>query len=113
MFESIDAYIYFIQIKDGPIKIGRSKDPYKRLIELQVACPYELQLLYFFPGGAKSEHATRHVLIENKIRGEWFWPTERVFREIESEKSISKKGNWFMEKRDTEIDFKDNRLNST
>jgi len=113
IFESIDAYVYFIQAKDGPIKIGRSKNPHERLIKLQVASPYQLQLLYFFPGGAKSEHATKHTLIDDKVRGEWFWPTSRVFREIDAEKAIDKKHNWSMNEWNPKIDFKDNRLTST
>ncbi len=113
MFEIIDTYIYFIQMQNGPIKIGRSVDPYERLTKLQVGSPYELQLLYFFPGGAKSEHAMKYTLIDDKIRGEWFWPTSRVFREIDAEKAIEKKNNWFMEGWNPEVDFKDNRLTST
>lgn len=113
MFEVIDTYIYFIQIENGPIKIGRAKDPYRRLNDLQVESPYQLHLLYFFPGGAKSEADTKIALRDARIRGDWFWPTERIFREIEGEKAVDKKENWSIENWNPKMDFRDNRLNST
>lgn len=113
MFENVDGYIYFIQIQNGPIKVGKTKDPHRRLIKLQVACPWQLDLLYFFPGGLKSERATQHALYGEKVRGEWYWPTARIFREIESEKANDKKNNWSMESWDPAVDFKDQRLEST
>lgn len=112
MFENVDAYVYFIQMENGPIKIGRAKDPYRRLIDLQVGSPYGLHLLYFFPGGAKSEAETKRTLTNEKIRGEWFWPTARVLREIESEAKLDKKNNWSMDKWNPDIDLKDQRLES-
>lgn len=113
MFEVIDGYIYFVQMETGPIKIGRAKNPHTRLTQLQVGSPYKLNLLFFFPGGAKSENATHTILSNERIRGEWYWPTKRVFLEIQSEEALNKRDKWSMKKYNPKVDFKDNRLEST
>jgi hypothetical protein len=110
MFEKIDTYIYFIQMETGPIKIGRARNPYKRLEALQVGLPYTLELLYFFPGGAKSERAIQQSFHDEHIRGEWFWPVAPVFRMIEEAKRTDAKSGWKMEDWNPQRDFKDNRL---
>ena len=72
-------FVYFIQAgtKKGPIKIGYAKDVEKRMVELQVGCPFTLNLIFKLP--AKSEkHAQAleawfHDRWEKRhIRGEWF-----------------------------------------
>lgn len=71
--------IYFIQAgnKKGPIKIGYTKDISKRLTELQVGCPFTLNLLFFFPAKSKKHAQKMESWFHNRwfrrhIRGEWF-----------------------------------------
>jgi len=66
---------YLIQsVKGGPVKIGKSLDPEKRLASMQTGSPVELQLLAVIPRDVERElhdrfsHAHSH--------GEWFAPTE-------------------------------------
>lgn len=98
MFENKTGYIYFIQMDlIGPIKIGIAQDPYRRMAELQVASPYELKMLYFFPSTMKTEREIHNLLSNDNIRGEWFHPTRKVLSEIEEQKTIDKrmeKWNW-------------------
>ena len=73
-------FVYFIQAgtqRMGPIKIGYAANPEKRMVELQVGCPFTLTLLFKLP--VKSEkHAQKveawyHDRFHRKhIRGEWF-----------------------------------------
>ena len=62
---------YFIQRgKNGPIKIGKSKDPEARLKELQTASDEELHLLAVVSGDIEKQ---LHEHFKNfRIRGEWF-----------------------------------------
>ena len=72
-------FVYFIQagtIK-GPVKIGYAKDVEKRMVELQVGCPFTLSLIFKLP--AKSERHAQALeawfhdrWFRRHIRGEWF-----------------------------------------
>lgn len=65
--------IYFLQWgKGGPIKIGRARDIYRRIRELQIACFAELKLLHYFDGSPDIELSLHELLDEHRIRGEWF-----------------------------------------
>ena len=111
MFSKITGYVYFVQIQDtGPIKIGFTNDVKRRVIEHQASIPYELKLLYFFPGCKEDEKTLHHICQKDHIRGEWFWPSKHVFDEIEQQKTISKKTNWLPETADPASDFVDRRL---
>lgn len=82
-------YVYFIQQAgkgDRPVKIGYSKDPELRLLELQTANPYKLKICVKLPFSTKKQaitaERTMHNLAEKKhqsLLGEWFiirgsWP---------------------------------------
>jgi hypothetical protein len=61
----------------GPIKIGISKDPEQRVIDLQTGNPYTLVLFGFSQVGsfaaAKTLEASVHaVLAASRLVGEWF-----------------------------------------
>lgn len=71
--------IYFIQVgDDGPVKIGLADDPYRRLVALQCASPFELRLLGGFEGGRGEELKLHKMFAHARIRGEWFEPTEEL-----------------------------------
>lgn len=80
----VSVYIYFIQAGcTGPIKIGRSHDPYRRLDGLQTANPEKLSLLAAFPVDDKINESSLHCTFDHlRIRGEWFKPTNDLLNFI-------------------------------
>ena len=68
--------VYFIQQGDnGPIKIGYSADPQRRLQSLSTASPYPLRLLGVVDGDMALEQALHHRFADHQLEGEWFAPT--------------------------------------
>lgn len=77
-----DVWVYFIQgVDGGPIKIGRTKDPEKRLRDLQVASPVKLVIRRTFfterDSDEKDLHSAFSVL---RLHGEWFAPHPALAR---------------------------------
>ena len=71
--------IYFIQEgTTGPIKIGTSNNPRKRLEQLQTATHRKLRLIHYEEGGETREAVIHKWLAEYRIHGEWFRPAERL-----------------------------------
>jgi hypothetical protein len=67
--------IYFIQSgESGPIKIGRSDEPERRLAEMQTSHPETLRLLATCPQGANQERRLHLTFQHLRLRrnGEWF-----------------------------------------
>lgn len=85
--------LYFIRVKDGPVKIGRTGDVKTRLACFQVACPYELELVGIVSDGGHYETTFHFKLEAHRMRGEWFAWTDEVAGMIEaaldSEKWVS------------------------
>lgn len=77
--------IYFIQAgKNGPIKIGHTEsDIASRMAQLQTGCPYELKLLWTIHGNQEKEAEIHSDFEEERIRGEWFHPSEMLLEYIE------------------------------
>lgn len=72
--EELDGWIYFIRC-DEPlsIKIGyTSKDPRKRLKQLQTGCPATLVLLGWYPGSLRQEQELHMQMAKFRLSGEWF-----------------------------------------
>jgi hypothetical protein len=67
-------FTYVIEARGtGYVKIGHSDDPHRRRYELQVGCPYDLELLAFFRDEFRYfEQWCRHYLKQWRIRGEWY-----------------------------------------
>lgn len=63
--------IYFIRAKRH-LKIGYSKDPYKRLKELQTGNPIKLEMLLVMEGGFETEKALHDYYSKYRTEGEWF-----------------------------------------
>ena len=71
-----DRFVYFAQSgKAGPIKIGFSEHPVRRLTELQSANPRSLTLLGVVHGGEPLEQTLHSLLNSERMSGEWFHPT--------------------------------------
>jgi Meiotically up-regulated gene 113 len=67
------AFIYFIQSGEhGPIKIGFSNKPTRRVPELQTGNPDELLLRHVIPGDLTVERKLHERFEPARIRGEWF-----------------------------------------
>jgi hypothetical protein len=76
--ERPDEYIYVIAGAAGLVKIGRSKDPAKRLVDLQGASGIRLMLAYVSDGtkrAADMERAAHRRLHAERRIGEWFETT--------------------------------------
>jgi len=75
--------VYFIQAGDrGPIKIGYSKDPMKRMKVLQQSNAKNLSLLGTIEGDKRKEWAIHNFLGFYKMKGEWFKSSEPILRFI-------------------------------
>ena len=71
--------IYFIQCETGEIKIGYTAgDPATRLAALAIGCPHKLTLLAAFEGGPEHEAALHRLFAADRIRGEWFRPSDAL-----------------------------------
>ncbi len=73
--ENCDEYfVYAIQeCGTGHIKIGISKDPERRVKQLQTANSQELKLLHYVPAPNRfQDEKLAHTQTPNHIRGEWF-----------------------------------------
>lgn len=66
------GYVYFVEIPDGPIKVGIAKNVKKRLETIRTHCPYEIRLLAAIPGGRARERELHAALSDYRMRGEWF-----------------------------------------
>lgn len=74
-----DAHVYFIQRADGPVKIGCAVDVFQRMAALQTASPEPLRLIGVIPlGGYSMERYLHQALAQDRLKGEWFAPTELV-----------------------------------
>lgn len=67
-----DGFVYFIDLKNGEMKIGWSVDPSRRLKEGQAWHGEEIELLGQIPGTEKDEHRIQHDLYAFRKRGEIF-----------------------------------------
>lgn len=84
---SAAGYIYVIRAREsGRIKIGHSRDPKRRLAQLQSASHEKLTLLTpSFPAPRFVERELHRVLRKHRVRGEWYSNAEdltRACREI-------------------------------
>ena len=80
----LDAYtgsdhVYFLQAQSlGLIKIGTSSNVSKRIAALQTASPDALTVLGCIPGDCEIERSLHARFAEERVRGEWFTPSERL-----------------------------------
>ena len=77
-------FVYFIKSgATGSIKIGVSKDPLRRLADLQNASGEELELIGVIKGNRNREKALHERFAHGNVRGEWFTPSDDLMREIQ------------------------------
>ncbi len=72
---SKDLYILQME-KTGEIKVGRSKDPKRRLKQLQTGSPYLLKIILHAPGKGHLEKMIHRDMshLRTRRKGEWFKP---------------------------------------
>jgi|SRR6056300_268762 predicted GIY-YIG superfamily endonuclease len=71
----LSQYLYIIQSdKTGSLKIGRSKNPERRLKQLQTGSPYKLKLIFAAESKGHMEKPLHERLkrFKERRRGEWF-----------------------------------------
>ena len=81
------GYVYILkEPKSGLYKIGRSKNPFKRLSSLNTAAPYKLTLEHLIECDdyIKEEQFLHSILKNNKVRAEWFRLSDDVFSWLKS-----------------------------
>jgi hypothetical protein len=76
--------LYFIQMEDGPVKIGRSANVPSRLSSIQCASPYKVRLLGVLVGCGDQEAEFHQLLWRHRMRGEWFKWTNLVGDVVET-----------------------------
>lgn len=81
-----DRQVYFIRDElTGNIKIGVAADPEKRLQELATGSAGALTILRTEPGGARRELALHKKFSADRVRGEWFRPSDALMEHITSD----------------------------
>lgn len=77
------GYIYLIQLGEhGPVKIGYSSDPKKRLDALQIGAAEPVYLRALVAGAHHEEQALHRKYDEFRLRGEWFNPSDDMLDEL-------------------------------
>lgn len=73
------GWIYFVKARqDGPIKIGWTVDPQKRLAQLQTGSHVRLFILGTIEGSSAGESTLQKRWAQYRIRGEWFEPVPEI-----------------------------------
>lgn len=92
------GFVYFIRRSDGPVKIGFSAHPVKRLSELQTVLAEKLSLLGVMSGTVLDEREIHSALKRYRLNGEWFdFSTEvRAFITSTLKKRGTKKFNTYV-----------------
>lgn len=75
--------VYFVQAGEGgPIKIGWARNPWGRIRDLQVAHWAVLTMLGTTDGGVALERRLHRRFAKERVRGEWFNPSPRLYAAI-------------------------------
>ena len=82
----LGGFVYFIGPEDGPIKIGSSGDPARRVKTLQSGSPVPLALLGSFKSKdcVAEEKALHRRFAGSRLHGEWFSRTPALLKLVDS-----------------------------
>ncbi len=73
------TFVYFIgPIIGGPVKIGFSRNPGRRMLRLSEGAPFPLQLLCAAPGTIYDEKRVHAEFAASRAHGEWFHRTPEL-----------------------------------
>lgn len=72
--------IYFLKPVDaeGPIKIGCSKLPEKRIRQIEIWSPQLLEIVVVVPGDHREESVLHQMFGDDRLHGEWFNTSPRL-----------------------------------
>lgn len=85
MSESKPEYVYLLEaVGGGWVKIGRSKDPFGRIADLQTGCPYPIVLRVCFhcPNAFEVESRLHDMCAAYRGHGEWFAIDSAIVQEM-------------------------------
>lgn len=85
-YDVTQDYVYFIRREDnvGPVKIGTTANPCKRLSGIQTGNPYKLKIIKTIKGGKNLERTLHNKFEQFRMEGEWFIPNPVLFQLIDS-----------------------------
>lgn len=72
------GFVYFLLVDDEHMKIGFAKQPDRRLAQLRVGIPGEINLFAAVPGTQADEQSLHALLARHRTQGEWFRATSPV-----------------------------------
>ena len=78
------SYVYFIQSREGPIKIGYSTDPKRRIASIDSANHSDLEVIGIVRGTEELEAQIHADLSRYRKCGEWFEPTSGLLEYIQN-----------------------------
>lgn len=84
----IRGFVYFIGGDEGPIKIGFTQSPEKRLAEIQTSNSQKLRFLAISEGSMWLERYFHRAFEIDRLSGEWFSRSPRLMRTIAYSGSI-------------------------
>lgn len=88
------GFVYAIQAVDGgPVKIGWSEKPEKRLGQLQTGHHSELRVVDSFPATQAHELQLHTLLAASAIRGEWFEDTPQLWEAVSTARRQAEREN--------------------
>lgn len=72
--------VYFVRPigMEGPVKIGCTSEPVKRLKQLMLMSPFPLEIVAMFPGDESDEAAMQGMFAGQRLHGEWFAASDRL-----------------------------------
>lgn len=76
------GFVYFIAGEDGPVKIGYSAHPRRRLKALQSGSPLKLRILAQIEGDQADEKEFHRRFQSIHSHGEWFERTDELMAEV-------------------------------
>lgn len=82
------TYIIQMDSPDALVKFGRTKNPKSRIASLSTGVPWDLRVVCLF--GCDCEQELMQEFHEDRVRGEWFRPTERLQKWIDEQASAGK-----------------------
>lgn len=82
--------VYFLQRgKNGPIKIGFSRNPKQRITAIQAYCAEKLRVLLILPADAEKREKAIHEQFQRfRLKGEWFEPSQDLCDWIREQRKV-------------------------
>ncbi len=89
------GFVYFIEaVGCNAIKIGFSRNPERRMADMQTDCPARLQLLAIKEGTRRLESQVHQAFANLHLRGEWYRGDETLDRYILRLTGLLDSGRW-------------------